>query len=332
MKLAVPRRQRRRPLIFLSYRRSESRHVAGRLRDSLDEQFGSGSVFMDVEDIDAGADFIDAITHALQGCSTLLLIIGPQWHNRPDGENSRLWNADDVVRLEVEAALRLGVQVIPLLVDDAQMPDAKDLPPSLREITRRQAIVIDAARWRASVQDIAAAVKREPGDNAGASTRPARRVMAWGIAAELVIALVALQTVGAGPTPGLDIVTTATTVAERQASAASVPVVAQTRVEASRACKNDELGFAVQVPSGMDFSSDEEPPFANCEAFAFGEVVASHYKDEKEFSVPVMFAASRLGRDDLERAATNDVARRAPPGHHRRGSAFSPDRNIRERV
>jgi hypothetical protein len=295
--------RRARPLVFLSYRRSESRHVAGRLRDSLDERFGEGSVFMDVEDIDAGADFIEAITRALQGCSTLLVIIGPQWRNLPSGERSRLWNPDDVVRLEVEAALKLGVQVIPLLVDDAQMPEATDLPASLHDLTRRQAITIDAARWRASVQDIVAAIERATSDDAAGTRRPLRRVMAYAIAAELLLAAAGLQTVGGGATPGLEIVVTATTVAALP-QVGNAPTAAQTRVAPAKACQNEYLGFIAQVPSGMDASTEDGPPFANCEAFAFGEVIESHYDGEDEFSVPVMFASTVASQARLEEAAS----------------------------
>jgi hypothetical protein len=41
------------------------------------------------------------------------------------------------VRLEVEAALQRKIPVIPLLIGSAAMPDAEQLPPSLRDLSFR---------------------------------------------------------------------------------------------------------------------------------------------------------------------------------------------------
>jgi hypothetical protein len=46
--------------IFLSYRRQESMHVAGRLYDRLAGHFGTPRVFMDVDTIEPGVDFVQA--------------------------------------------------------------------------------------------------------------------------------------------------------------------------------------------------------------------------------------------------------------------------------
>jgi hypothetical protein len=42
--------------VFLSYRREETRHIAGRLADRLTERLGSTQVFMDVDMIEPGSD------------------------------------------------------------------------------------------------------------------------------------------------------------------------------------------------------------------------------------------------------------------------------------
>jgi hypothetical protein len=44
----------RNPRIFISYRRSDSEHVAGRMYDWLSREFGQENVFKDVDSIPIG--------------------------------------------------------------------------------------------------------------------------------------------------------------------------------------------------------------------------------------------------------------------------------------
>src|SRR4051794_9934417 len=115
------------PGIFISYRRSDSPSAAGRLGDSLEHRLTSVSVFRDVETIEAGADFVDAITNALIHCDVLLAVIGPHWLDAADAHGQRrLDDPRDFTRLELSTGLRNEhVRVIPVLVDGATMPGAE---------------------------------------------------------------------------------------------------------------------------------------------------------------------------------------------------------------
>ena len=62
--------------VFVSYRRQDARHVAGRLADRLVEHF---QVFMDMDTIEPGTDFTDVIREAVKDCDVFLAVIGPQW-------------------------------------------------------------------------------------------------------------------------------------------------------------------------------------------------------------------------------------------------------------
>src|SRR5690349_10570277 len=109
--------------IFVSYRRQDSSHLAGRLYDRLADRFGEDQVFMDVDTIEPGVDFAEEITRAVSACKVLLAVIGPNWLAATDERGCRrLDDPDDFVRLEIEAALARGVRVIPILADDAVMP------------------------------------------------------------------------------------------------------------------------------------------------------------------------------------------------------------------
>ena len=63
----------------MSYRRSDSAHVAGRIYDRLVESFGRGSVFNDVDSIPLGLDFKEYLDEKVGECNVLLAIIGDRW-------------------------------------------------------------------------------------------------------------------------------------------------------------------------------------------------------------------------------------------------------------
>ncbi|MDQ3940607.1 MAG: toll/interleukin-1 receptor domain-containing protein [Actinomycetota bacterium] len=138
--------------IFISYRRSDAAGHAGRLYDRLKDHFGADRIFMDVDTLQPGVDFVDRIDEALGSCGALLAIIGHRWSQAeaPDGRR-RLEDPDDFVGLEVGAALRRKIPVIPVLVQRATMPDNDELPEALKPLRRRHAIELDDTRWNYDV-------------------------------------------------------------------------------------------------------------------------------------------------------------------------------------
>jgi hypothetical protein len=127
--------------VFISYRRDDSAYPAGWLYARLSGHLGSEQVFKDVDSINPGDDFVQVIEDAVGSCQVLLAVIGDSWLDITDETgHRRLDDADDFVRLEIEAALRRGVRVVPILVGRAPMPKNEQLPESLRPLTRRHAI------------------------------------------------------------------------------------------------------------------------------------------------------------------------------------------------
>jgi hypothetical protein len=133
--------------IFISYRRQETAWPAGRLYDVLVEHFPAEQVVKDicnVHNIQPGEDFVEVITAAVASCDVLLALIGPQWLTITDGEGQRrLDDPEDWVRIEIETALRRRIRVIPILVDEARMPRADELPPALSPLVYRNAVEIN---------------------------------------------------------------------------------------------------------------------------------------------------------------------------------------------
>ena len=147
--------------IFISYRREDSAYPAGWLFDRLSQHFGDRQIFKDVDSIDLGDDFVEDITTAVETCAVLLALIGSRWLTVTDEHGRRrLDNPDDFVRLEIEAALTRSVRVIPILVDGAQMPSARQLPATLVDLANRQAFEFSPSGFNSDTDRLLSALDR----------------------------------------------------------------------------------------------------------------------------------------------------------------------------
>jgi hypothetical protein len=136
------------PRIFISYRRDDAAGDAGRLADHLNRRFGKDRVFLDVDTIDPGADFVQVLHNSLEQTAAVLIVIGPRWTSVSGTDGTRrLDSPNDFVRLEVEAALGRTIPVVPVLVQGARMPRAEDLPAPLAALATRQAVTLDYAEF-----------------------------------------------------------------------------------------------------------------------------------------------------------------------------------------
>jgi tetratricopeptide (TPR) repeat protein len=129
--------------IFINYRREDSISIAGRLQDRLSQTFGRKNIFMDVDHIPAGVDFVAYLNSQVAACKIILVVIGPHWLEAKDENGGRrIDNPDDFVTIEIATALARNIRVIPVLVDGAHMPKAGELPDPLKTLARRQAVEV----------------------------------------------------------------------------------------------------------------------------------------------------------------------------------------------
>lgn len=140
--------------IFISYRRSDTQHLAGRLADHLSAVRGVDKVFIDVDGIGPGEDFERKICDAIAVSSICIVLIGDQWLGKLDGKPARIMNPNDFVHMEVHAALHSNSLVVPILVENATMPEAADLPESLRTLPRLNAFEVSHSRFKLDVQTL----------------------------------------------------------------------------------------------------------------------------------------------------------------------------------
>src|SRR5262245_1761202 len=129
--------------IFINYRRDDSPGTAGRLHDRLAQTFGRNNLFMDVDHIPAGVDFVEHLHSQVAACDVFLAVIGPNWLDAKDDDGRRRFdNPDDFVTIEIAAALARKIRVIPVLVDGARTPKAEKLPDSVKPLVRRNAVEV----------------------------------------------------------------------------------------------------------------------------------------------------------------------------------------------
>jgi hypothetical protein len=147
--------------VFINYRRDDTAPYAGRLYDRLAEHFGEDQVFIDIDQIEPGEDFVEVINRKVGACNIAIVAIGPNWLRATDASGKRrLDNEEDFVRMEIVAALHRKIRVIPVLVGGARMPGRQDLPEALAPLSRRNAIELSETRFHADVNRLIEAIEK----------------------------------------------------------------------------------------------------------------------------------------------------------------------------
>ena len=136
--------------IFINYRRDDAPGVAGRLFDRLSKNFSPREIFMDVDAMRPGLDFVKQLDEQVSKCDVVLAVIGPGWLNAVDEKGRRKLDLPrDYVRIELASALRREIPVIPLLVNGTAMPFEEDLPEELKSLPNRHALELRHTRFAA---------------------------------------------------------------------------------------------------------------------------------------------------------------------------------------
>jgi len=147
--------------IVVSYRREPDQFVAGNLSRELRRHFGEAQVIRDKESIEGGVSWKQYVLNEIDRETALLVLIGRDWSDvRDSGKNRRLDNPDDPIRLEIADALRDGAAIIPLLLENAQMPSASELPQELAPMAELNALKLRDGDWEADVAKIVQRLER----------------------------------------------------------------------------------------------------------------------------------------------------------------------------
>ncbi len=165
--------------IFISYRRDDASGHAGRVHDRIASTFGRDVSFMDVDAVPLGMNFATLIQDEVARCTALLAVIGPGWLDaRDEAGQRRLDDPNDFVRLEIAAALARNIPVVPLLLEDARIPRASELPDGLKGLARRQGVEVRHRSFDADMARLISACARhlmgeKPASDLGSATETA---------------------------------------------------------------------------------------------------------------------------------------------------------------
>lgn len=127
--------------VFVSYRRRDSAAEASLLTALLRQRFGRRRIFLDTAGIEPGEVWPARLADAVQASEIVLAVIGTSYVSaaRDDARVPRIFEDRDWVRLELSEAIRTGKRIIPVLVDNAELPDPSQLPEDLHPLLDWQA-------------------------------------------------------------------------------------------------------------------------------------------------------------------------------------------------
>jgi formylglycine-generating enzyme required for sulfatase activity len=166
--------------VFISYRHDDSAGHAGRVHDRLVQSFGRDLLFMDVDAIPLGVDFIKVLREEVAKCDVLLAVIGTHWLNASDEEGKRrLDSTSDFVRIEIATALQRGIPVIPILLDGAKIPKVQQLPKDLEGLAARNGLDVRHASFHQDMDKLIAGLKDASiqDETTNALSRPTSRAL-----------------------------------------------------------------------------------------------------------------------------------------------------------
>jgi hypothetical protein len=130
--------------VFICYRELDTGHAAGRINYWLKSKLQDDvTLFMDVDSIRKGDDFVEKLNAAIQETDVLLAIIGPRWLDATDGMgNRRIDLEDDFVRMEIAAAIQRNIAIMPVMIDGAKPLKQRELPNSIAKLARYNGVEI----------------------------------------------------------------------------------------------------------------------------------------------------------------------------------------------
>lgn len=154
--------------------------------------YGAHRVFLDLSGIEGFSDWFETLTQQVQGSAAVISLVGREWlaaldkTNYPPGEVTK-----DFVRFEIAEALRRNVPVLPVLLDDASMPNSDQLPMEMQGLLRRHAMDLHSKRFPEEAAAISKQLRKIL-----AETQKDNGVAPWKVAAISVVTLVAGVVVG----------------------------------------------------------------------------------------------------------------------------------------
>ena len=146
--------------VFISYRREDAAGFAQAIFGQLERHLRRDQIFMDVDTVEPGVDFVNRIEEAIGESDVVIALIGKRWMGEREKAQPRIHDPHDIVHLEIATALARNIKVIPILVDGASMPNKDQLPRTLQPLVRRNALELSHTRFRFDLERVSQAVQK----------------------------------------------------------------------------------------------------------------------------------------------------------------------------
>lgn len=141
--------------IFINYRHEDMPFAASALYRELRHRFGAENIFFDGGTLRPGMEFQDEIEAHLNGAAgAFIALIGSQWQSTMDTHRRR--NNYDYVVQEIDLALRNGWTIIPVLLNNASLPQPNEIPPAIRALLGYQAAWLRQSTLDDDIEDLIA--------------------------------------------------------------------------------------------------------------------------------------------------------------------------------
>jgi hypothetical protein len=168
--------------MFISYRRTGGGNHARRLQEALAKRLPSMRIFRDETSMMAGQDFTVQLQQEIDKADVFLALIDADWTGSKQTGKSRLLDPKDVLRREIERALKSKTIVIPLLIDQARMPAEREFPKTLVPFSLFHALTLSEARFDEDLEHVLGEMvkplgNKALGERAGARARQRRKAL-----------------------------------------------------------------------------------------------------------------------------------------------------------
>lgn len=141
----------RAPYLFISYRKADAGHAAGRLYSDLERDLAPGQVFLDKERLEGGDTWPERLRSEVARATVMIVLVGKRWLRVQDPRTGdrRLNVPGDWVRAEIEIGLEAVPTVVPVLVDGAAPLTVASLQtvPSIKKLAEMQPLKLRDEEW-----------------------------------------------------------------------------------------------------------------------------------------------------------------------------------------
>ncbi|MBZ0310153.1 MAG: toll/interleukin-1 receptor domain-containing protein, partial [Anaerolineae bacterium] len=118
--------------LFINYRRADHALVVENLRTHFMYRYGRENVFMDFDSIPPFTQFADFIREQVRAVDALVMIMGPRWIELLQQKAQA--GEPDYVLIELEEAIQHNKVIAPILIENATLPNKRDLPAFLHPV------------------------------------------------------------------------------------------------------------------------------------------------------------------------------------------------------